>query len=71
MLIDRYDKNDKQMQLGDYLKYKDGSIFKVIYNNSFLAIGIVDKDENFFFMDEWVKEDWEVSSYEELFGGDF
>ena len=29
---------------------------------------LVDKDENFSFMSDWVKEDWTVTTYEELYG---
>lgn len=68
MLIDRFDKDGTQVKLGDYLLYKNGEPFKVIYNDNFLSVGIVDKDENFSFMSDWVKEDWTVTTYEELYG---
>lgn len=67
MLIDRYDKNGNQISVGDYLLRYDGEIFKVDYNPSNLSIGIKDKDSNYFLMENWVKEDWEIKSYEELF----
>ena len=67
MVIDRYDKNGTQLRLGDYLLYTNGEIFKVIFNQTLITIGIVDKDSEFFFLDNWVKEDWEVKTYEELY----
>ena len=67
MYIDRYDKNGTQIQLDDYLLRADGGIYKVIFNLTLLSIGIVDADETFFFMDNWIKEEWEVKTYDELF----
>lgn len=67
MYIDRYDKNGTQIQLDDYLLRADGGIYKVIFNQTLLSIGIVDADETFFFMDDWIKEEWEVKTYKELF----
>ena len=67
MLIDRYDKNGKQLAIGDYILYKDKDSYKIIYNEKFLAVGIVDADSNFSFMTDWAKEDWEYKTYEELF----
>lgn len=67
MLIDRFDKNGNQISVGDYLLRYDGEIFKVDLNPSNLSIGIKDKDENYFSMENWVKEDWEIKTYEELF----
>ena len=68
MLIDRYDKNGKQIRLGDYLLYKDKYPYKVVYDEYLLAIGVVDADSEFEFMSDWVKEDWTVSTYQEIFG---
>lgn len=67
MLIDRYDKNGNQISVGDYLLRNDGEIFKVDFNSANLSIGIKDKDSNYFLMEDWVKEDWEIKTYEELF----
>jgi hypothetical protein len=67
MLIDRYDKNGNQISVGDYLLRYDGEIFKVDFNPINLAVGIKDKDSNYFLMEDWIKEDWEIKSYEELF----
>lgn len=70
MLIDRYDKNGNQISVGDYLLRYDGEIFKVDFNPINLSIGIKDKDSNYFLMEDWVKEDWEIKTYEELFDND-
>ena len=67
MLIDRYDKNDKQIGVGDYLLRYDGEIFKVDYDPSNLMIGVKDKDSIYFSMADWVKEDWEIKDYYELY----
>ena len=67
MLIDRYDKNGNQISVGDYLLRYDGRIFKVDYNPFNLSIGIKDEDENYSLMENWIKEDWEIKTYEELF----
>lgn len=67
MFIDRYDKNGNQIALGDYLLRSDGEIFKVDFDYSTLAVSIKDKDSNYFLMDNWVKEDWEIKYYWELF----
>lgn len=67
MLIDRYDKNDKQIGVGDYLLRFDGEIFKVDYDPSNLMIGVKDKDSVYYSMADWVKEDWEIKDYYELF----
>lgn len=67
MLIDRYDKNDKQIGVGDYLLRYDGEIFKVDYDPNNLMIGIKDKDSIYFSMADWVKEDWEIKDYYELY----
>lgn len=68
MLIDRYDKNGKQIALGDYLLYKGEYPYKVVYDDYLLAIGVVDADSEFEFMSDWVKEDWTISTYQEIFG---
>ncbi len=68
MLIDRYDKNGKQIRLGDYLLYKDKYPYKVVYDEYLLAFGVVDADSEFEFMSDWVKEDWTISTYQEIFG---
>jgi hypothetical protein len=67
MLIDRYDKNDKQIGVGDYLLRYDGEIFKVDYDPSNLMIGVKDKDSIYFSMADWIKEDWEIKDYYELY----
>lgn len=67
MLIDRYDKNGKQIGVGDYLLRYDGEIFKVDYDPNNLMIGIKDKDSVYYSMADWVKEDWEIKDYYELF----
>lgn len=67
MLIDRYDKNGKQIGVGDYLLRYDGEIFKVDYDPNNLMIGIKDKDSVYFSMADWIKEDWEIKDYYELF----
>ena len=67
MVIDRYDKNGTQLRVGDYLLRKNGEIYKVIFNPTNLAYGIVDKYSKFFFLDKWDKKEWEVKTYEELF----
>lgn len=67
MFLDRYDKNGNQISVGDYLLRYDGEIFKVDFNLINLSIGIKDKDSNYFLMEDWVKEDWEIKTYEELF----
>lgn len=68
MLIDRYDKNGKQIRLGDYLLYKGEYPYKVVYDDYLLAIGVVDADSEFEFMSDWVKEDWTIKTYQEIFG---
>jgi hypothetical protein len=67
MLIDRYDKNGKQIGVGDYLLRYDGEIFKVDYNPESLMISVKDKDSVYFSMADWIKEDWELKDYYELF----
>lgn len=67
MLIDRFDKNGNQISVGDYLLRYDGEIFKVDYDPNSLAIGIKDANEVYSLMTDWVKEDWEIKTYEELF----
>jgi hypothetical protein len=67
MLIDRYDKNGKQIGVGDYLLRYDGEIFKVDYDPNNLTIGVKDKDSIYFSMADWIKEDWEIKDYYELF----
>lgn len=67
MLIDRYDKNGKQIGVGDYLLRYDGEIFKVDYDPNNLMIGIKDKDSVYYSMADWIKEDWEIKDYNELF----
>jgi hypothetical protein len=67
MLIDRYDKNGKQIGVGDYLLRYDGEIFKVDYDPTNLMIGVKDKDSVYFSMADWIKEDWEIKDYYELF----
>jgi hypothetical protein len=67
MLIDRYDKNGKQIGVGDYLLRYDGEIFKVDYDPNNLMIGVKDKDSIYFSMADWVKEDWEIKDYYELY----
>lgn len=67
MKIERYDKNGIQLRIGDYLLRKDGVIFKVVFNPTLLAYGIVDKYSQFYFLDNWNKKDWEVKTYEELY----
>ena len=67
MLIDRYDKNGKQIGVGDYLLRYDGEIFKVDYDPNNLMIGVKDKDSVYFSMADWDKEDWEIKDYYELF----
>ena len=68
MLIDRYDKNGKQIALGDYLLYKGEYPYKVVYDDYLLAIGVVDADSEFEFMSDWVKEDLTIKTYQEIFG---
>lgn len=67
MLINRYDKNGIQIKLGDYLLRNDGEIFKVDLDLNTFTIGIKDKDSNYFSILDWVKEDWEVKDYYELY----
>lgn len=67
MLIDRYDKNGNQISVGDYLLCFDGEIFKVDFDIENLTICIKDKDSNYFPMNNWNKEDWEIKDYYELY----
>lgn len=67
MLIDRYDKNGKQIGVGDYLLRYDGEIFKVDYDPDNLMIGVKDKDSVYYSMANWIKEDWEIKDYYELY----
>lgn len=71
MLINRYDKNGKQIALGDYLLYKGEYPYKVVYDDYLLAIGVADlstKTNEFEFIADWVEEDWEYTTYEALYG---
>lgn len=71
MLIDRYDKNGKQIALGDYLLYKGQYPYKVDFDNYLLAYGVVDlstSTNEFEMIFDWVEEDWEYTTYEALQG---
>ena len=70
MLIDRYDKNGKQIALGDYLLYKGQYPYKVDFDNYLLGYGVVDcstSTNEFEMIFDWVEEDWEYTTYEALY----
>lgn len=61
MDINRFDKNGKQLQIGDlvYNSYNH-EIYKVIYSDDICAFGLENIYGEFDFMSEWVNEEWEV-----------
>ena len=67
MLIDRYDKNGNQIKMGDYLVKSDGTVYKVDIDPSTFTIGIKDKDSIYHPIIDWVKEDWEIKDYKEIY----
>lgn len=62
-MINRYDKNNRQIQLGDTLINSYGKRFRVVFAEDILAFGIEDLENGFFdFMTEWCPGEWEIQA---------
>ena len=60
-MINRYDKNNRKIELGDTLVNSFGKQYKVVFAEDILAFGIEDLEDGFFeLMVDWIPEEWEI-----------
>ncbi len=60
-MIDRVDMNGELIILGDRLFNRaNGNIYTVVFSKDILAFGIIDDDNMFEFMSDWVADEWVV-----------
>lgn len=60
MNLNRYDKYDTPIHVGDVLLNDNGKEYRVVFSEDILAFGIVDESNMFDFMSEWVSGEWEI-----------
>lgn len=60
MDLNRYDKYDTPIRVGDVLLNDNGKEYRVVFSEDILAFGIVDENHMFDFMSEWVSGEWEI-----------